>query len=90
MFPSSTPTRPEARVSRSALRRAVDALVSFALLEDVSSPPERADDDVPHPHRRRLERPAPARRPGTATRVQRCTAPVRTGRPPARVFDQAA
>lgn len=90
MFPSSTSTRPEARVSRSALRRAVDALVSFALLEDISSPPERADADVPHPHRRRLERPAPARRPGTAARVQHCRAPARPDVRRSRVFDQAA
>lgn len=77
MFSPTPIARPGKRTWRDLARSAVDAVVSFALLEDVSSPPDEYDTRERHPHQRRLEPPARERRPGAATpRTQDCLTPL--------------
>ena len=77
MFSPTPKARPGKRSLRDLARSAVDTVVSFALLEDVSSPPDVTDARERHPHPRHLEPPARMRRPGaTPPRTQDCLTPL--------------
>lgn len=79
MFSPTTPPRTDPRTLRTTFRRAVDAVVSFALLEDVASASDTVDTvNPPHPHRRTPAQRERTRRPGAGVpREQDCLAPIR-------------
>ncbi len=78
MFSPTPQARSVTRTLRVTFRRTVDAVVSFALLEDVSSPSDTVDSaSLQHPHRRSLPSRERSRRPGAAEpREQDCLSPV--------------